>query len=269
MADLIVTGVSDYLTGGIDSATVLVSNVSPISARHPNGLASAAVQIETILGSGTSLKGSTADLVARLSVALNSTGTVRLDGFTGLTTDRGLLALSSTQLQVMNHTPIGVVEAFAGSVQPANWLMCDGQAVSRSTYTKLFAITSTTYGVGNGSTTFNVPDLRGRTVVMVDGSANRITSASTNGANADTLGGAGGAETHTLTNAEAPPLPHTHTTASAFAATGGGPSVPPATSTFTVTASNWTIGSSSPGGGGAHSNTQPWLALNYIIFAGV
>jgi hypothetical protein len=74
MADLIVTGVSDYATGGIDSATVLISNVSTISARHPNGLAAAIVQIETILGSGTSLKGSMADLVARLAVAMEANG---------------------------------------------------------------------------------------------------------------------------------------------------------------------------------------------------
>jgi len=78
MSDLITTGTSEYATGGIDSATVLVSNVSPISAKHPNGLASAIVQVETILGSGTSLKGTKADLVARLAVALDSSGKLNL-----------------------------------------------------------------------------------------------------------------------------------------------------------------------------------------------
>ncbi len=268
MADLITTGTSGYATGSIDTATVLVNNVSPTDAKHLNGPASAIVQIETILGSGTTLKGTAADLAARLAVALNPTGTIALTGFTGLTTDRGLLALSSTQMQVMNHTPIGVVQAFTGSVSPANWLLCDGSAVSRVTYSKLFAITSTTYGSGDGSTTFNVPDLRGRTIVMVDGSANRITSASTNGANADTLGGVGGAQTHTLVEAEMPA--HAH---DAYKASGaGGPFKQSGLIPFTLLATDAADvdpGLVPTGGSAAHSNTQPWIALNYIIFVGV
>jgi len=58
--------------------------------------------------------------------------------------------------------PVGAVEAFAGSSAPNGWLLCDGTAVSRTTYSSLFSVVSTTFGVGNGSTTFNVPDLRGR-----------------------------------------------------------------------------------------------------------
>ena len=60
--------------------------------------------------------------------------------------------------------PAGVVSPYAGSSAPSGWLMCFGQAVNRTTYAVLFAITSTTYGVGDGSTTFNLPDLRGRAV---------------------------------------------------------------------------------------------------------
>lgn len=57
---------------------------------------------------------------------------------------------------------VGVVSPYAGSSAPTGWLLCDGSAVSRTTYASLFAITSTTYGVGDGSTTFNLPDLRSR-----------------------------------------------------------------------------------------------------------
>ena len=56
-------------------------------------------------------------------------------------------------------TPTGSVLAFAGSTSPAGWLLCDGSAVSRETYAALFAVIGTTYGSGNGSTTFNLPDL--------------------------------------------------------------------------------------------------------------
>jgi len=68
------------------------------------------------------------------------------------------------------YTPTGVVVPFAGSdanKPPSGWLLCDGAAVSRSTYAVLFALISTTYGNGDGSTTFNVPDLRGRTIIGV------------------------------------------------------------------------------------------------------
>ena len=60
-------------------------------------------------------------------------------------------------------TPTGSVIAFAGASAPSGWLLCDGTAVSRSTYADLFTIISTTYGSGDGSSTFNVPDLRRRT----------------------------------------------------------------------------------------------------------
>jgi microcystin-dependent protein len=56
--------------------------------------------------------------------------------------------------------PVGAVMSFGGSSTPAGWLRCNGQAVSRTTYSALFAVIGTTYGSGNGSTTFNVPDFR-------------------------------------------------------------------------------------------------------------
>ena len=56
--------------------------------------------------------------------------------------------------------PPGIISAYAGSTAPGGFLLCDGTAVSRTTYAALFAVTGTTYGAGDGSTTFNVPDLR-------------------------------------------------------------------------------------------------------------
>jgi len=64
--------------------------------------------------------------------------------------------------------PTGAVLSHAGSSAPTGWLLCYGQAVSRTTYAALFAVIGTTYGVGDGSTTFNVPDLRGRAVAGKD-----------------------------------------------------------------------------------------------------
>ena len=70
--------------------------------------------------------------------------------------------LSALANNVVQTTPVGVIEAFAGVNAPAGWLFCDGSAISRIQYPELFSALSTTYGSGDGSTTFNLPDLRGR-----------------------------------------------------------------------------------------------------------
>ena len=57
-------------------------------------------------------------------------------------------------------TPLGTINAFCGSAAPDGWLMCQGQAVSRTTYADLFAVIGTAFGAGDGSTTFNLPDMR-------------------------------------------------------------------------------------------------------------
>lgn len=64
--------------------------------------------------------------------------------------------------------PVGVVQAFAGNATPAGWLLCDGSAVSRTEYSALFAVIGTTYGAGDGSSTFNLPNLKDK---FIEGSA--------------------------------------------------------------------------------------------------
>lgn len=105
-------------------------------------------------------------------------------------------------------TPIGGFMPYVGTTAPNSaFVFPYGQAISRTTYSALFAITSTTFGVGDGSTTFNLPDLRGRVVAGKDdmggSSANRLTNAD-DGLNGDTLGATGGVETQTLVTANLP-----------------------------------------------------------------
>lgn len=60
---------------------------------------------------------------------------------------------------------VGVITAYAGADEPTGWLQCDGRAISRTTYAELFNVIGTTYGAGDGSTTFNIPDLRNQVLV--------------------------------------------------------------------------------------------------------
>lgn len=184
--------------------------------------------------------------------------------------------------------PSGAITQFAGSSAPTGWLVCDGSAVSRTTYAALFAVIGSTYGDGNGSTTFNLPNLKGRVPVGLDSAQTEF----------DALGETGGAKTHTLTTAEMPS--HTHTqnahnhTGSALSAgshqhgyiepyntSGMGPAGSygyyhyarsaltdsAGAHTHTLSIDNATATNQNTGGGGAHNNLQPYIVLNYIIKA--
>lgn len=148
--------------------------------------------------------------------------------------------------------PIGSVQLYAGATAPNKWLICDGRAVSRTTYALLFAAIGVAYGAGDGSTTFNLPDFRGRTAIGAG------TGTATD-ATAHTLGSIGGEETHTLTIAEMPSHNHSGSTLSWNASNAG------TRDAFRSPSDGYT---SNTGGGQAHNIMQPYTAINYIIYAG-
>jgi microcystin-dependent protein len=166
----------------------------------------------------------------------------------------------------------GEMTAWAGASAPPDWLLCDGAAVSRTTYAALFAVIATTFGAGDGSTTFNVPDMRGKAAY---GKAAAGTAA--------TLGSSFGALDHTHTYTQVPnhthPITdpgHSHGNHIDPAAAG------PAPNAF-ITTSNWNgvanrntevattgiTGTGNPAGGVSTGTTNtsnpPGLVANYII----
>jgi microcystin-dependent protein len=150
---------------------------------------------------------------------------------------------------------------------PAGFLPCDGRAVSRATYWRLFAAIGTTYGVGDGSTTFNVPDMRGRVVVALDNmggtDAGRLSAA-------NTLGGTGGHEklqshSHTVTAngtlSGNQGTPHQMWTDSAGGG-GGTAATNPTIGGISGVANPWYADNT---GAGNAENMQPYILMNYLI----
>ena len=162
---------------------------------------------------------------------------------------------SGSNLTGLPSMPTGAIIPYAVTAAPSGYLLCDGTAVSRSTYAALFAIVSSLYGDGDTSSTFNVPDLRGKFMGGWDAGTSVLTSVTVGMIEGNVIGNAGGAQAVTLTTAQMPA--HTHFVARE--GTEGGDSgfsgVPAAASIFT----------GSTGGGGAHSNIPPALIVNFVI----
>lgn len=143
----------------------------------------------------------------------------------------------------------GTILPFGNPSTPTGWLRCDGSAVSRTTYADLFTAIGTTWGAGDGSTTFNVPDLRGISCIGKGQGA---------GLTNRTLAGSGGAQTHTLVTGEMPAHHHS------YVAQGISTTSPVIAGQLNTTGTP-TFGFASNGGGGAHNNMSPYAVARFII----
>lgn len=196
-----------------------------------------------------------------------------------------LNALASYEATI-GGVPIGAQMAYGGATAPNGWLLCYGQAISRTTYALLFAIISTTYGIGDGSSTFNLPDKRGRVSVGTDNmggsAANRITSAVC-GITGTTQGAAGGSQlaqqdTISITSTAVSVLtPGSVNVNNGTISVYGGPNVETvqaagSTANYPVVgasvATSVTVSATS-GLTGTTQNVQPSEIDNWVIFTGV
>ena len=201
----------------------------------------------------------------------------------------------------------GMIYMYAGSTAPSGYLICDGSAVSRTTYSALFSVIGTSYGSGDGSTTFNVPNMSGRisvgvsenySLASVGGSENVSLIANDlpphyhevpQHGHANTLGFDTPILSHTITQ---PTFLHDPPSSTATRKNANPASNPAYSGTSFVEASLATsttvsdhaaaactmggsIEDSDPydseasGGGSAHNNMQPYVVMNYIICTGV
>jgi microcystin-dependent protein len=172
----------------------------------------------------------------------------------------------------VDMTPIGSIVMFPINEQPDGWLICDGQAYSRTLYAALFALIGTTYGAGDESTTFNIPDWRDLSPMGAGGSL------------VGSPGAVQGEAVVTLTTAQMPS--HTHAVsdpghahripkASATVNAGVNTSTPnartdnPATPTMTTDMAFTGASITATGGSEAHNNLHPVMGVAFLIYAGV
>jgi microcystin-dependent protein len=164
---------------------------------------------------------------------------------------------------------IGEIRMFGSNFAPAGWMFCNGQTLSIAQYTALFSLIGTTYG-GNGTSTFNLPDLRGRLPVHQGQGP---------GLSFYTIGQAAGVETVALNSTQMPQHSHALMASTATATlssptnnvTGAAPQTPVAADLYTKPGSPATVGNLLPqavGNNGSnlpHSNMMPYLCVSFII----
>jgi microcystin-dependent protein len=164
--------------------------------------------------------------------------------------------LATTAFVLSNGAPTGGLIMWGTGTAPSGWLLCNGTAVNRTTYAALFAVISTTFGVGDGTTTFNLPNYTSRmpygtTVGATGGSADAVVVS----------------HTHTATVTD-PGHSHTETY---FSSTGGGYGLQAGPNDFQATKQTGTsvtgisVANSTAGVSGTNANLPPYLGINFII----
>lgn len=245
------------LSGTASAAQVIATHLSSPLPLAQGGIGAVSLAAAGIVsGPGSS----TANDIPKFA---DTSGKVLADGFTVGTAANNIVQLTGagalpavsganlTNLPAAAAVPSGTVIVFAGTSTPTDYLLCDGSAVSRATYSTLFGVVGTTYGSGDGSSTFNVPDLRGRAPFGKDdmggSAASRITNA-ISGITGTAVGSAGGSQSLTA---------HTHTYSTVATGTQG------ADPGGNVAAGGTTTTSST--GAGASQNMPPAIIMLYVI----
>lgn len=199
----------------------------------------------------TTQSGTSARLALPTSIATSTYNSATAALKIPVTGNNGKLDSGFISTTTLMLPPTGSIMAYATTTAPNGWLLADGSAVSRTTYSALYSMIGTSYGVGDGATTFNLPDLTGKTIVMASS-----TQVATSTYSRDTLGDTGGETMHTMTVNEI--ASHTHDVTGSGGSTAGlytsYSNVAPMTQTTTAT------GNTIP-----FNVLDPYIILNYII----
>jgi microcystin-dependent protein len=257
------TGAMAIQTSG--TTAIDISNAQVVSLTNPLLPASGGTGI-TSLGAGVATFLGTPSSANLLAAVTDETGTGALvfagsPTFTGTPTAPTATAgtnttqIATTAFVLANGVPTGGLVMWGTGTAPSGWLLCDGAAVNRTTYAALFAVISTTFGVGDGSTTFNLPNY-----------TNRVPYGTTVGATGGSADAVVVSHTHTATSTDSG---HTHTVPSGAsgASTPTGPASCASIGGQTTATGNANITTTvaSAGVSGTNANLPPYLGINFII----
>jgi microcystin-dependent protein len=224
------------------------ATVTGLPASAANGQA---VRHEQLVALSTTISGVSTTFMPKAGGTFSgavSMGSQVLNGLISPTTTDAAASKGyvDTTLASFGGLPVGSTIPFAAAAAPTGWLICNGSTVSRTTYASLFSVIGVSWGVGDGSTTFGLPDLQGRVAVG---------SGAGTGLTARTLAGSGGEETHVLTIAEMPA--HTHDVMYGVGGSGS--------ATGFNSESPTPIATQPKGLDAPHNTMQPYKVLTYII----
>jgi len=211
-----------------DSHNHIISNVDGLQTALDAKLASSSytaadvlTKIKTVDGAGSGLDADLLDGISSASFLRSDTA----DSFSGAITGTGSISISgniNTTAKIQEDgadlIPPGSIIMYGAASAPGGWYLCEGGAISRSTYAALFSAIGTTYGVGDGSTTFNVPDFRDRapygasTFTLGSKTAGEVNASGQNSTGTGTTGSTGGS-TVANTTGSGGPTTHSVTTA--------------------------------------------------------
>jgi microcystin-dependent protein len=275
--DAVISGTTASMTGTVSStgssagfvgfqavSTQADAAAGPIIELYRNSATPATSDIlGQILFNGEDSAGNTQEYASIEAVITDATSASEDSTLNFYTQVAGVRTLALTLPQAASGRAIGELVFYSGSTVPSLCLAPFGQNVNRTTYAAYFAEVGTTYGAGDGSTTFTMPDYRGRVIAGKDDmggtSANRLTNptgSTIGGIDGDVLGGVGGAETHVITIAQLAAHTHGYATGPGGFEFGNGNS-----GTIRQTGST---GSNTP-----HNNVQPTAIANIAIYVGV
>jgi len=259
--------VRNSITYASTGADVILKVAGNTGVTVPTGGTSFVLTNGTSAYSSSAFNSITVDGAAKFESTVTIEGNAVVKGDVHVSSKVCASAFYGDGTNLTGRMPVGAIIPWVVTAAPSGYLLCHGSAVSRTTYSDLFAVVASLYGDGNGSTTFNLPDFRGRFLAGYNAGTSRLTSVTSGMVVGDTIAVTGGTQAVTLTEAQL--ASHTHDSGNLHFVNGGDAAQQGSHAVQRSEANGVSVmilgSTDSTGDGGAHSNIPPVITINYVI----